>query len=115
MPNALVPAAAGGMPKFNRSQIMKEAWAIYRQDKTYIARNPYLAGNAVSFSASLKEAWRRVKAAATKHEVSAAIIARIDELKSRLVIVESKSFRYRIGAERGALVTQLAKLEREAA
>ncbi|KQV39196.1 MULTISPECIES: hypothetical protein [unclassified Rhizobium] len=115
MPNTPVPAAAGGMPKFYRSQIMRDAWALYRQDKAYIANNTYLAGAVASFSASLKEAWRRAKAAAAKRAVSAAVAARIDELKSQLVTLESKSFRYRIGFERGALVSQLMKLEREAA
>jgi len=40
MPNANVPANAGGMPKFDRAKIMRDAWAQYRSAKAYVASNP---------------------------------------------------------------------------
>lgn len=111
MPNAPVPAAAGGMPKFNRSQIMKAAWEHYRSAKAYVATNPYLRGTVVRFGDCLKEEWKRAKAAAARKPVSAAVAARIAALKAEILVLDCRSFRYSIGAERDALSAELAKLE----
>ena len=111
MPNAPVPAAAGGMPKFNRSQIMKAAWAHYRRAVAYVASNPYLRGSVVRFGDCLKAEWKRAKALVAKAKLDAAVVARIDALKAEILTLDCKPFGVRIGAERRALVVELAKLE----
>ena len=111
MPNAPVPAAAGGMPKFNRSQIMKAAWAHYRRAVAYVASNPYLRGTIVRFGDCLKAEWKHAKAQAAKARLDAAVVARIDALKAEILTLDCKPFGVRIGAERRALVVELAKLE----
>lgn len=111
MPNAPVPVAAGGMPKFNRSQIMKAAWAHYRRAVAYVASNPYLRGTLVRFGDCLKAEWKRAKAQVAKAKLDAAVVARIDALKAEILTLDCKPFGVRIGAERRALVVELAKLE----
>lgn len=111
MPNAPVPATAGGMPKFNRSQIMRDAWAQYRSAKAYVASNPYLRGSVVRFGDCLKAEWKHAKAQAAKAKRDAAVVARIDALKAEILVLDCKPFGMRIGAERRALVVELAKLE----
>lgn len=111
MPNAPVPAAAGGMSKFNRSQIMKAAWAHYRSAKAYVASNPYLRGTIVRFGDCLKDEWKRAKAQAAKAKRDAVVVARIDALKAEILVLDCKPFGMRIGAERAALSTELATLE----
>lgn len=111
MPNAPVPAAAGGMPKFNRSEIMKAAWAHYRRALAYVASNPYLRGTLVRFGDCLKAEWKRAKAQVAKAKLDAAVVARIDALKAEILTLDCKPFGMRIGAERRALVVELAKLE----
>lgn len=111
MPNAPVPAIAGGMPKFNRSEIMKAAWAHYRRALAYVASNPYLRGSLVRFGDCLKAEWKHAKAEAAKAKRDAAVVARIDALKSEILNLDYKPFGIRIGAERRALVVELSKLE----
>lgn len=111
MPNAPVPAAAGGMPKFNRSQIMKAAWAHYRRAVAYVASNPYLRGTVVRFGDCLKAEWKHAKATVAKAKLDAAVVARIDALKAEILTLDCKPFGVRIGAERCALVAELATLE----
>ncbi len=111
MPNAPVPAAAGGMPKFHRSEIMKAAWAHYRRAQAYVARNPYLRGTLVRFGDCLKAEWKHAKAQAAKAKLDAAVIARIDALKAEILNLDCKPFGIRIGAERAALSAELATLE----
>ncbi len=111
MPNAPVPATAGGMPKFNRSQVMRDAWAHYRRAKAYVASNPYLRGTIVRFGDCLKAEWKRAKAQVANAKLDAAVTARIDALKAEILTLDCKPFGIRIGAERQALVVELATLE----
>lgn len=111
MPNAPVPASAGGVPKFNRSQIMRSAWAHYRSAKAYVASNPYLRGTVVRFVDCLRDEWKRAKAEAAKTRRDAAVAARINILKAEILLLDCKPFGIRIGAERAVLSTELAKLE----
>ena len=111
MPNAPVPATAGGMPKFNRSQIMKAAWAHYRRAVAYVATNPYLRGTIVRFGDCLKAEWKRAKAQVAKAKLDAAVVARIDALKAEMLTLDCKPFGVRIGAERRALAAELATME----
>lgn len=96
---------------FNRSQIMKAAWAQYRSAKAYVASNPYLRGTIVRFGDCLKAEWKHAKAQAAKAKLDAAVVARIDALKAEILVLDCKPFGIRIGAERAALSAELAKLE----
>jgi len=96
---------------FNRSQIMKAAWAHYRSAKAYVASNPYLRGTVVRFGDCLREEWRRAKAEAAKAKRDAAAVARIEAIKAEILALDCKPFGIRIGAERAVLSTELAKLE----
>ncbi|MCJ8028726.1 hypothetical protein [Shinella yambaruensis] len=99
------------MPKFNRSQIMKAAWAHYRSAKAYVASNPYLRGSVVRFGDCLKAEWKRAKALVAKARLDAAVVASIDALKAEILTLDCKPFGIRIGAERWALVAELSTLE----
>lgn len=96
---------------FNRSQIMKAAWAQYRSAKAYVASNPYLRGTVVRFGDCLKHEWKLAKAQAAKAKRDAVVVARIDALKAELLVLDCKPFGMRIGAERAALSAELATLE----
>jgi hypothetical protein len=96
---------------FNRSQIMKAAWAHYRSAKAYVASNPYLRGTVVRFGDCLKDEWKRAKTQAAKAKCNAAAVARIDALKAEILVLDCKPFGMRIRAERAALSMELAKLE----
>lgn len=111
MPNANVPANAGGMPKFDRTKIMKAAWAQYRSAKAYVASNPYLRGTVVRFSDCLKDEWKHAKAQVAKAKSNAAVVARIDALKAEILVLDCKPFGMRIGAECALLSAELATLE----
>ena len=123
MPNTPVQAAAEGLPgesevdgggrgrRFNLSQILQAAWAHYRRAKAYVAGNPYLRGALVRFGDCLKAEWRRAKAAAGRASTNVNIGARIDALKAEILTLDCKPFGMRIGAERRALVAELATLE----
>lgn len=111
MPGTTVRANAPAMPKFNRSEIMKAAWAHYRRAQAYVASNPYLRGSVVRFGDCLKAEWKHAKAQVAKAKLDAAVVARIDALKAEILTLDCKPFGVRIGAERRALVVELAKLE----
>lgn len=111
MPGTTVRANAPAMPKFNRSEIMKAAWAHYRRAQAYVASNPYLRGSVVRFGDCLKAEWKRAKAQVAKAKLDAAVVARIDALKAEILVLDCKPFGVRIGAERRALVAELATLE----
>lgn len=96
---------------FNRSQIMKAAWAQYRSAKAYVASNPYLRGTVVRFGDCLKHEWKLAKAQAAKAKRDTAVVARIDALKVEILVLDCKPFGMRIGAERAALSAELATLE----
>lgn len=112
MPNLIVPANAGGMPKFNRSKLMKAAWTIYRC-MTRTARPSTVAGRRRWFSDALRGAWEAAKLAAAeavKTEADRAADRRA-ELIRQLQTLDARSFRYSIIDERRALVCELSSLE----
>lgn len=112
MPNTPVPAAAGGMPKFNRSQIMRNAWAIYR-NMTRTARPNAAAVRRKWFANALRGAWESAKQAAAEALKTASQRAadRIAALKAEIFALDCKPFGIRIGSERAALSVELSKLE----
>lgn len=99
---------------FNRSQIMKAAWAHFRKAQAYVSSNPFLAGTVVRFGDCLKDEWRRAKvavaAAAQVIKVSAAVAEQVAALKGAIQNLDYKSFRYSIGDERRSLCSELAAL-----
>lgn len=96
---------------FNRSEVMKAAWAHYRRALAYVASNPYLRGSVVRFGDCLKAEWKHAKAEAAKAKRNAAVVARIDALKSAILNLDCKPFGIRIGADRRTLVVELSRLE----
>ena len=124
MSNLTVPAAAGGMPKFNRSQIMKDAWKRWHDIRAKYA--PWQLARGIvdgSFSACLKSAWRVAKNAAAavayKRKVEAAMEgpkgATVAALVNALQNVDYASFRYRAADQRAAIQAQIDQLISEAA
>jgi len=116
MPNAPVPAAAGGMPKFSRSQIMCDAWAIYRQ-MTRNARPSSAAGRRKWFANALRAAWENAKQAAAEaiKTVSQRAADRVEQIKAQMHALDMRTFRHSITSDRKALVAELASLTGEAA
>jgi hypothetical protein len=115
MLNGPVPAAAEGLPRFNRSEIMKAAWAHFRRAPAYVASNPFLAGTVVRFGDCLKEEWRRAKGAVAARavEISAAVCEQVAALKREILNLDCKSFRYSIASEKLALNAKLSSLNME--
>ncbi|HEV7247937.1 MAG TPA: hypothetical protein VGN93_13215 [Shinella sp.] len=128
MPNTPVQATAEGLPgesdgdgggrgrRFNLSQIMKNAWAIYGA-MTRTARPSTIFGRRKWFANSLANAWDAAKRAAAEALKTASQRAaeRVEQLTRQLQTLDARSFRYTITAERKALVTELATLQGEAA
>ena len=119
MLNTLVPASAEGMPKFNRSEIMKDAWREYRREKAYNLRYGYPA-EFMPFSQCLRLAWRVAKTRAREAAQCAADMARkagerIIALRKALEELDCKSFRFAIIPERRELESELERLLKEAA
>lgn len=101
---------------FNRSEIMKAAWAHYRNAKAYAASNPFLIDTVVCFGDCLREEWRRAKAAlASTKAVSAAVSEQVAALKDAIQNLNYKSFRYSITSERRILDAKLTTLVGECA
>lgn len=98
MPNPVVPANAGGMPKFDRAAIMREA---HRYAQAYKGRE---WSYALLMSWGLKAAWKNAKSGLTPAQRRAeAIRAEIDALKY-------KSLQINIEPRRRALEKELATL-----
>jgi hypothetical protein len=104
MPNHLGKVAAEGMPTFNRSEIMKAAWATW--NAFYDARPHLVRGFEIEeFGFYLSVAWRNAREAAmtAKARRAASIRREIDALKF-------KPFRINIEPRRRALEAELALL-----
>jgi hypothetical protein len=114
MPNAFVPATAGGMPKFSRLQIMRDAWTIYRQ-MTRNARPSNVAGRRRWFANALRGTWETAKQAAADAIKTASQRAadRVEQIKAQMHNLDMRTFRLSITEERNALVSELALLRGE--
>lgn len=101
---------------FNRSQLMKAAWTIYRH-MTRTARPSTVAGRRRWFANALRSAWEAAKQAAADAMKTAADRAadRRSEIISQLQTLDARSFRFSITDERRALVSELSSLNMEAA
>ena len=71
----------------------------------------HLRGTIVRFGDCLKAEWKRAKTQVAKAKLDVAVVARIDALKAEILTLDCKPFGMCIGAERRALVVELAKLE----
>ncbi|RVG01634.1 hypothetical protein CN172_04390 [Sinorhizobium meliloti] len=124
MPNSSVSARAEGLPRFNLSQIMRDAWGRYREiRRTYGAWQIERGIVDASFSSCLKTAWRVAKAAAAEAARPAKIDAllltpaadRIRALQEALEQTQYLSFRYRAADHRAAIEREINALIEEAA
>lgn len=97
---------------FNRSEIMKAAWTIYRH-MTRTARPSTVAGRRKWFANALRGAWEAAKQAAAEAVKTAADRAadKVAALKAEILNLDCKPFGIRIVAERRALAAELSKLE----
>lgn len=99
MPNTSVRAAAEGMPKFNRTAIMTQAWTIYRRT---IHSGPF---NRSTFAFYLACAWDAARMA-----VMTPAQRRVDALRKELVMLTYKPARIDIIAREQAIKAELATL-----
>lgn len=111
MPSTPVPVTAEGMPKFDRSQIMKAAWTIYLH-MTRTIRTSTVAGRCKWFANALRGAWEQAKQAAAEAVITASQrAARVEALKAEILTLDCKPFGIRIGAERAAaIITEIEAL-----
>jgi hypothetical protein len=88
---------------FNRSEIMKAAWTIYR-NMTRTARPNTVAGRRKWFANALRSVWAAAKQAAADAIKTASQRAakRIAALKAEILVLDCKPFGIRIGTERKA-------------
>lgn len=124
MLNHRVQAAAEGMPKFNLSQIMKDAWRRYRDIRAQYGAWQIERGLVDgSFSACLKASWRNAKLAAAEAARQAQIDAlmltpagdRLRALNEALDQIQYLSFRYRAADHRAAIEREINARIQEAA
>ncbi len=124
MPNTPVPAAAGGMPKFDRSQIMNDAWSHYRKFRQSYSAWQIERGHVdASFSRCLKMAWGSAKnaaaAVARKVRMDRALggpkAPQLHALLNALQSVDFLSFRYRAADQRAAINAQIENIIQECA
>lgn len=93
---------------FNRSQIMKAAWAEVRRCRTFNGKFHFCRK---SFSQAMKKAWFEAKQAVGV--LSSAEIAKADRaraIRGQIEMLSYKSLRYAIGAERRHLEAELSAL-----
>lgn len=93
---------------FNRSQIIKAAWAEIRSRRTFNGKFCFCRK---AFSHALKKAWFEAKRAAgalTPVEISKA--DRMEAIRGQIEMLSYKSLRYDIGAQRRQLEAELSAL-----
>lgn len=118
MPNA-IPAAAEGMPKFDRAAIMQKAWERYHRIHRQYADWQIERGIVdASFSACLVTAWRIAKQE-REEAITAVKVAklsgtpagdRLRALNSALEQTGYLSLRYSAAARRSAIKSQIAAI-----
>jgi len=92
----------------NRSQLMKAAWAIYR-NMTRTARPSTIAGRCKWFANALRCAWGKAKQAAAEAIKTASQRAaeRVEQIKAQMHNLDMRPFRHSITNDRKALVAEL--------
>lgn len=111
MSNTTVPAAAEGMPKFDRSAIMSMAWKLYRRDWAN-ARPANVQVRRKSFGRCLKSAWMTAKhqAAEALKTVQQRAADRVEELTRELLRIEARSWRMSTVADRRLVEAEIQTL-----
>ena len=119
MPNTIVQATAEGVPAFNRSAIMADAWERFRYiRRQYSAKQIERGIVDASFSACLKTAWRVAKKNREEARQAAKVAAvletpageRLRALRAALADTDRLSFRYSAAARRTAIKSEIANL-----
>ena len=112
MPSNTIPAAAEGMPKFDRASIMQIAWALFRKEWKN-SRPANEASRRRSFSRCLKSAWMTAKweAAEALKTIQQRAADRVNELTAELMRVNARPWRMRLEGDRLALQTEISKLQ----
>ncbi|MGP4686541.1 hypothetical protein ACSV5K_09270 [Agrobacterium pusense] len=119
MPNTPVQATAEGMPKFNRSAIMADAWERFRYiRRQYSAKQIECGIVDASFSPCLKTAWRVAKKNREEARQAAKVAAvletpageRLRVLRAALADTDRLSFRYSAAARRTAIKSEINAL-----
>lgn len=113
MPNSIVPAAAGGMPKFSSSAIMSEAWAIYRRE-TRMSRPTYVKDRRKLFARCLRTAWAWAKqsVAESLKTLQQRAAERVQELTLELMRIDARPWgmrSHRIADDRAEIASELSR------
>lgn len=98
---------------FNKSEIMNQAWAIYRRIHATYADWQFERGiHDGSFSGALKQAWRSVKRAAAEAalKVLEALIPEARAIRAEIDALKYKGFAHNIHRELVALEEELAAI-----
>ncbi len=117
MSNLTVPAAAEGMPKFDRAAIMRAAWENYRYLRGQYADWQIERGLVdVSFSRCLKAAWANAKKDLAEARARAAAVAaygeraasQVQTLTLELMRIDARPWKMSTRADRSALLAEIA-------
>jgi hypothetical protein len=126
MPSTIVPAAAEGMPKFNRSAIMRKAWEKYREFRArYATWQIERRVIDASFANCLRIAWRIAKdEAADKAAVAKAFALygdraadQVRDLTVELMRLDARPWgmrSHRSAAARASLSAEISALQKVA-
>lgn len=94
---------------FNRSEIMKAAWAICRRANTFNGRFVYGRRGPSEFAKALKQAWRDTKAAVGKLAPEQIVRdRRAATIRQQIDGLQWKSWRFDYAGARQRLETELA-------
>ena len=112
MPNTTVPAAAEGMPRFNRAAIMAEAWSIYRRD-TLNSRPKFARDRRKLFAHCLRTAWAWVKQriADSLKTLQQRAAERVQELTLELMRIDARPWKMRTLSDRRDIQAEITNLE----
>lgn len=116
MPSTPVPATAEGMPRFNKAQIMRDAWRIYRK-RWSGGRPANEQARRTQFAMALKNAWVWAKEAEVEARKSLAEKAadRARELTNELMRLDARPWGMRshlIAADRSAIIAEINTVSR---
>jgi hypothetical protein len=118
MPNAPVPANAEGMPRFNKAQIMRDAWSVYRRNWRG-CRPATEALRRKEFGKALKAAWAWAKQEQMEARMSLAQKAanRVHDLTNELMRLDARPWGmrgYRWENGRSAIQAEISMLSKSA-
>lgn len=111
MLNAIVPAIAEGMSKFDCKQIMSEAWAFFRRE-TRMSRPSRTSDRKKLFAQCLRAAWAGAKRTLVEASKNLAQRAadRVQELTIELMRIDARPWKMRVVADRQAVLAEIETL-----